>query len=187
MTHRERQIAAIKGELPDLLPYVPRIDLWYNANSLAGTLPEKHKGRSQDEISLAEGWAMHKGLPDLLDLRGPDDVLHRGIGMMATRHSVHKFSFSSNIDIRIDRQGDTTTIEYHTPKGMIRTATAFPEDLRRAGSTVSIITEHPIKVPEDYDILASLFENIDIFFFVPSCLVPKRSRNGGGRMKKVLS
>ena len=70
---------AFRGEMPDLLPYVPRIDLWYNANSYAGTLPAKHRGKSQDDISRAEGWAMHKQLPDFLDTKGPEDMLHRGV------------------------------------------------------------------------------------------------------------
>ena len=55
MTHKQRMLMAMRGEMPDILPYVPRIDLWYNANSMAGTLPERHKGRTQDEISRAEG------------------------------------------------------------------------------------------------------------------------------------
>jgi corrinoid protein of di/trimethylamine methyltransferase len=155
-------LAAIRGETADLLPYVPRIDLWYNANVLAGTLPEKHRRRRQDEISRAEGWALHKVLADLLDLRGPEDVLHRGIGVMATRHSVYRYRFSSGVDIRVQRDGDTTRIEYHTPLGMVSTTTTFPEEMKRAGSTVSIITERPIKSPGDYRILAYVFENLDV-------------------------
>jgi len=84
-THKDRIWAAVRGEMPDALPYVPRIDLWYNANSLAGTLPDKHKDRSRDEIALSEGWALFKMLPDMLDLRGPEDIIHRAIGIHPTR------------------------------------------------------------------------------------------------------
>ena len=48
MTPKQRFRAAFRGEMPDLLPYVPRIDLWYNANSYAATLPEKHRGRTPE-------------------------------------------------------------------------------------------------------------------------------------------
>ncbi len=44
MTHKERILKAARGEMPDMLPYIPRIDLWYSANSRAGTLPEQHQG-----------------------------------------------------------------------------------------------------------------------------------------------
>ena len=121
MTHRERIEAAMRGEMADQLPYVPRIDLWYNANSLADTLPKKHKGRTQDEISRAEGWALHKVLQDLVDVRTPEGTLHRAIGVYATRQSVHRFRFSEDVDVRVTREGDSTQVEYHTPVGLVGT------------------------------------------------------------------
>ncbi len=162
MTHRERIEAAMRGEVADQLPYVPRIDLWYNANSLAGTLPEKHKGRTQDEISRAEGWALHKVLQDLVDVRSPDAALHRAIGVYATRQSVHRFRFSEKVDVRVSRKGDSTRVEYHTPLGMVSSKTEFSDEYRRAGSTIPVITEHAIKGPEDYRVLAYIFENLEL-------------------------
>lgn len=79
MTHKQRILMAARGEMPDILTYAPRIDLWYNANSLSDTLPEKHKGRTQDEISRAEGWALHKIIPEYLKVRRPEDNLHRAM------------------------------------------------------------------------------------------------------------
>lgn len=162
MRHKQRIMAAMRGEMADVLPYVPRIDMWYNANSLAGSLPEKHRGRTQDEISRAEGWALHKVLPDLIDLRTPEDVIHRGIGVYATRHGVHRFRFPSDIDIRVNRKGDSTRIEYHTPVGIASTTTVFTDDLRRAGSTLPFITEPPIKRLEDFQPLAYIFEHLEL-------------------------
>jgi hypothetical protein len=74
MTKKERILTAMRGEVPDKLPYTPRFDLWYNANSYRGTLPKRHQGRTHDEIARAEGWALHKVIPELLevvDLRKP--------------------------------------------------------------------------------------------------------------------
>ena len=31
MTHRERMLAALRGEPSDRLPWIPRLDLWYSA------------------------------------------------------------------------------------------------------------------------------------------------------------
>ena len=148
--------------MPDILPYVPRIDLWYNANSRAGALPKQHRGKTQDEISLSQGWALHKVLPDLLDQRSPEDILHRAIGVIATRQFLHRFRFSSKIDVRVVRDHDNIKIEYHTPAGTVSTATTFPEEMKQAGSTIPFITEHPIKQPKDYKPLVSLFENIQL-------------------------
>jgi len=60
MTHRGRILKVARGEMVDKIPFVPGLDLWYNAKSLAGTLPERHKGRTQDEIPRAEGCPLHK-------------------------------------------------------------------------------------------------------------------------------
>jgi hypothetical protein len=154
---------AVRGEMPDLLPYVPRIDLWYNANSLTGSLPERHRGRSQDEISRAEGWALHKTLPDLLDTRGPEGLLHRGLGLFSVRQMGYRFQFSPTIDIEVEQEGDTTCVRYHTPIGVASVETVFTDELRRAGSTIPFIKEHVIKRPEDYRVVGYLFENIELF------------------------
>ena len=64
MTHKQRMLMTARGEMPDVLPYVPRFDLWYNANSWAGTLPPEHKGRTADEIAReigADGYAQDAG------------------------------------------------------------------------------------------------------------------------------
>ncbi len=39
MTHKERILAACRGEVPDCIPWIPRLDLWHNAHRRAGTLP----------------------------------------------------------------------------------------------------------------------------------------------------
>ena len=162
MTHKERIRAAVRGAMPDALPYVPRIDLWYNANSLAGTLPDKHKDRSRDEIALAEGWALFKMLPDMLDLRGPEDIIHRAIGIHPTRTYPYRVRFPADVRIKVDQSSAETRVEYHTPVGVVSTKTYFPEELRMAGSTYPVITEHAIKGQEDYAVLAHIFANLKV-------------------------
>ena len=43
MTHKERMLAAARGDIADHLPYAPRIDLWFQANKARGTIPEVHR------------------------------------------------------------------------------------------------------------------------------------------------
>ena len=43
MTHREKLLKVARGEMVDTIPWIPRIDLWHNARSLAGTLPPKYR------------------------------------------------------------------------------------------------------------------------------------------------
>ena len=65
MNHKERMLKAARGEKVDHLPWAPRIDLWYKANSHRGTLPSKYRpGVAIDEIADDIGGAYHKVVPE---------------------------------------------------------------------------------------------------------------------------
>jgi hypothetical protein len=92
-THKQRILTALKGEMPDTLPYVPRIDLWYNANVAFDTLPAQHKGRTQDEISRAQGWALHKIVPEFLKVDKPGTPAPR-LGIYRLLEMVFDYKFA---------------------------------------------------------------------------------------------
>lgn len=162
MTHKQRFLMAARGELPDTLPYVPRIDLWYNANSAAGTLPEKYRGMSQDDISRSEGWAFHKIVPEFLKVREPEDSIHRALGIYSLKETVFKCKFAPTIHIDVKRDGDYTTVEYRTPVGTVSTKTSYTDEMRKSGASITWIQEHIIKRPEDYRVVAYIFENLEL-------------------------
>ncbi len=55
MTHKQRILAAARGEKLDKLPFGARIDTWYNYHAAHGTLPEKYQGWSQTDIIRDQG------------------------------------------------------------------------------------------------------------------------------------
>ena len=162
MTHRQRLLAAVRGDMPDHLPYAPRIDLWFNANSLNGTLPQRHRGRTRDEIALSEGWALHKVVADHLHQPDPDAMLHRALGVHYMKEYVAHFTFTDRIKIDVQREGDRTRIRYTTAKGSITTSTVYSQEMRRSGTSVPWIEEHAVKTPYDLKVLAGIFENMDV-------------------------
>lgn len=162
MTHKERMLMAARGEMPDVLPYVPRFDLWYNANAYADTLPAEHKGRTADEIARAEGWALHKVIPELLKVETPEENLHRGLGLYSLKENGYRVEFSSNVEIRVHQEGDTKRVEYHTPIGMVSVMEVITEEMKSAGASITWLEERAIKSVDDYRILKYIFENIEI-------------------------
>lgn len=162
MTHRERIIRAGRGELCDVIPYVPRIDLWYNANAANDTLPERHKGRSQDEISRAEGWALHKVIPELLAAEKPEDNQHRALGIYDLKEYPFRHNLPKDVEVVVRREGDITRIEYHTPVGTASAATLYDDNMRKAGVSITWIQEHIIKKREDYKAVGYIFENLEV-------------------------
>jgi methylmalonyl-CoA mutase cobalamin-binding domain/chain len=162
MTHRQRLQAAVRGDMPDHIPYAPRIDLWHNANSLNGTLPKRHRGKTRDQVALAEGWALHKVVADHLNQPHPDAMLHRALGVHFMKEYVAHFTFTDRVKIDVQREGDRTRIRYTTAKGSITTRTVYSQDMRRSGTSVPWIEEHAVKSPDDLGVLAHLFENMDV-------------------------
>jgi methylmalonyl-CoA mutase cobalamin-binding domain/chain len=162
MTHRQRLLAAVRGDMPDHLPYAPRIDLWFNSNSLNGTLPQRHQGRTRDQIALSEGWALHKVVADHLRQPNPDAMLHRALGVHFMKEYVAHFTFSDRVEIEVKRAGDRTRVRYNTAKGHITTSTVYSQEMRRSGTSVPWIEEHAVKTPGDLKVLAGIFENMDV-------------------------
>jgi len=161
-THKQRMLMAARGEMPDVLPYVPRFDLWYNANAWADTLPGEHKGRSADEIARAEGWALHKVVPELLKVDSPEENVHRGLGLYSLKENGYRILFSPNIDVRVNREGDTTRVEYHTPVGAVSVTEVITEEMKRAGASITWLEERALKTADDYRVLKYIFENIEV-------------------------
>jgi hypothetical protein len=148
--------------MPDHIPYAPRIDLWYNANSLNGTLPKRHRDKTRDQIALSEGWALHKVVADHLNQPHPDAMLHRALGVHFMSEYVAQFTFTDRVKIDVERAGDRTRVRYTTARGSITTGTVYSQDMRRSGTSVPWIEEHAVKTPDDLKVLAHLFENLDV-------------------------
>lgn len=162
MTHRQRLRRAVRGEIPDQIPYAPRIDLWYNANSLNDTLPARHRRKSRTEIALSEGWALHTVVADHLNQPDPDAMLHRALGVHFMKEYVAHFTFTDRVKIDVRREGDRTHVRYNTARGVITTCTVYSQEMRRSGISVPWIEEHAVKSTDDLKVLSHLFENMDV-------------------------
>ena len=166
MTHRQRILKVARGAMVDKIPFVPRIDLWHNAHELAGTLPEIHKGRTVEEIHRAEGWPLHKMIPEYLKPEKPEDIIHRAIGLYRLKEFPYDFEFSSDveIDVEYEEEGDEymTHVEYHTPLGMVSVRHGYTAEMKRSGASITWVKEHAIKGPKDYRVLAHLFGNLKL-------------------------
>jgi methylmalonyl-CoA mutase cobalamin-binding domain/chain len=162
MTHKQRMFTTIRGELPDFMPYAPRIDLWYNANSLAGSLPARHSDRTLDDICRAEGWALHKVIPEYRKLRNETDTLHSALGVLSLRETVYSYKLSPDVEVKVKRNGNRKSIEYQTPVGLVSSSIVYTEEMEKAGASAVWIDEYLIKKSSDYRVLSYIFENIEL-------------------------
>ncbi len=162
MTYKERILKAAKGEWADYLPWVPRIDLWHNSNSMRGTLPKPFKKEtSLDEIADYIGGGYHKIVPEFLKVRSPEDNIDRGIGVYRLWGMAYRPELVG-VDREVKREGEATLVTYHTPVGSVSCKYIYTEEMKRAGASITWITEHVIKEPKDYKTVGYIFKNIKI-------------------------
>jgi len=166
LTHRERILRVARGETVDTIPWVPRIDLWHNANERAGTLPDKYRGLSVDEIHRMEGWPLHKMIPEYLKPEHPEDIVHRAMGLYRLKEFPYDFEFSSDVDIKVEYENDLdeeiTYVEYHTPVGTVSVRHGITGEMKRSGASITWVKETAVKRAEDYRVLAHIFGNMTL-------------------------
>ncbi len=161
MTHKERILAACRGEVPDRIPWVPRLDLWHNAHQLAGTLPERFQGATRREITDAMGVGYHAVVPDFLDVRSADDMIDRGLGIYRLREMPFA-TILHDVEREVTVTGDNTRVVYHTPVGSVSCKFGYTAEMREAGASIPWLYEPVLKGAEDYGVLEHIFANLEV-------------------------
>jgi hypothetical protein len=162
MTHKERMLKAARGEWTDQLPWAPRIDLWYNSNSMRGTLPGKYpKDATLDQIADDIGGAYHKIFPDFLNVRSPEDNIDRGIGLYRLWGMPYRPDLIG-VEREVKKEEDATLVTYHTHLGSVSCKILHTEEMKQAGISMTWVGEHVIKEPKHYKTVGYIFKNIKI-------------------------
>ncbi|MCH8102290.1 MAG: hypothetical protein IIB28_03935 [Chloroflexi bacterium] len=138
MTERERQIAILEGRSPDRIPWIPRMEIWYTAHRLAGTLP-----------------------PEYQELRLSDIQKDLGIGASARTGRVYTKRLRG-VDVVTRLDGMFSTTEYRTPVGMVSETFQRTVDLDKAGIQ-GLMMKKLIKRPEDYETVMYICENTEYY------------------------
>jgi len=108
MDHRERMLKAARGEWTDQLPWAPRIDLWYNANSSSRNLPAAlSQEATLDEVADLIGGAYHKIVPEFLNVRAPEDNIDRALGVYRLRGMAYRPELTG-VEREVRKEGDVT-------------------------------------------------------------------------------
>lgn len=158
MTHRERMLAVLAGAATDRIPWVPRLDLWYRANALAGSLPPGLPRDTLPALVDALDWGFHAVVPDFRDLRGPEDDADRALGIYNLHFMPYRTAFPG-IARDWRRDGDLTHVAYRTPEGTARCSVLYNDAMRRAGISITHVAEPVIKSLDDFRAVGALFRH----------------------------
>ena len=161
MTDRQRILAAVRGDIPDRLPWVPRLEFWYRARLRSGALPAELRSLSLPEIADRLGVGCYSVVPDFTDCPRETDMLDRALGIFNLPVLPYRVTLE-DVDRRVLGHGRERVIEYHTPVGSIRTATVFTDEMLDGGASMSWITEHAIRKPRDFEVAGYIFSHLKV-------------------------
>jgi hypothetical protein len=135
MTNRERLLAIMDGKLPDCVPWIPRLQIWYEANRREGTLPKPYRNMALREVER--------------------DVF----GGTAARDAIIYRIEIEGVEIRTHRPSELETVtEYVTPVGTVTTKLRSTPHLRRTGIQDAEV-EFMLKRRDDYPVVEYLVEH----------------------------
>ena len=161
MTERERILAAIRGEAPDRMPWVPRLEFWHRARLRAGAMPGELRGLSLKEVAARLGVGLYASVPDFTQRVEDADMLDRGLGVFNVAALPYRVILDG-VERRVSHRGRETVTEYHTPAGSLRTAEMFTEEMLDAGASISWVTEHAIREPRDFEVAEYIFSHLKV-------------------------
>ena len=135
MTNRERILAILDGNPPDRIPWIPRLQIWYDAHRACDTLPDRYRDCTLRQVE--------------------QDVF----GGTAARDAVIWHSELRDIEVRTHQPNQWETLtEYVTPVGTVTTRFRTTERLKQQAIQDAQV-EFMIKRPEDYAVVEYIVEH----------------------------
>ncbi|MGI6778612.1 MAG: uroporphyrinogen decarboxylase family protein [Acetivibrionales bacterium] len=160
MTFKEQILAAVRGEPLPCLPFVPRLDLWYNGNKATNSLPDKYKNATLTEIVDDLGLGYHCVVPDFSAIEDDMDAADVGLGIFRTKSIL--YTVELNVEKKVNKNNGETETIYITPYGELKTKTVYTDDMKLQGITQPQITEPAVKTEADYAKVGYIFENATV-------------------------
>ena len=152
MSVKSNMLAALKGDLPDQIPYIPRLELWYAACMANNILPEQYKNTSMEDIAGAEGWGIYRITSHCSRCSDfSEELPFYAIGVYALQESPYQFMLRSVgltvVDLGTDVDADRFLQEVH-PK-------LRPVELAVAGVLLAGTCQSPMDIGEAANASAS--------------------------------
>jgi len=137
LTHKQRALAAMRGRPVDHVPFIARMELWYNYNRNAGTLPARFRH--------ATLWELQREL----------DVGIFGFGVWEASYFRLEYR---GVELETEHEDGITTTRYVTPYGTLASRDRMADELKEAAGTGARV-EYPFRGAQDFDALQYLFDH----------------------------
>jgi hypothetical protein len=161
MSMRQRALAALNGEMPPRLPLITRLETWQVGHLRQGTLPERFRGLSLDELHRVLGVGRLKfTVPYALRLRGVEMRVWLNGELRRQESDPLVENFPGMWDFVSTEQPGVTETELRTPRGRLTLQHMFLAEGALSG-TDPYLKQHLIREPEDYAAVEYILERAE--------------------------
>jgi uroporphyrinogen-III decarboxylase len=165
LSMHDRVQAVLQGKQPDRLPFIDRMEIWYQSKCWSGSLPAKYHEMSLNDIHYSVGIGRQK-------FTAPYAFKLRNIEVVCTFENEIIYRDSEPVTeyfpaqwapdlIPRDKEG-STAIDYITPVGKLSIAYEVAESMVALGGVEPYLTHHLIKAKEDYRTAEYIIEHTEI-------------------------
>ena len=158
---RQRALTVLRGEMPERLPFITRLETWYKSHVRSNSLPEHLRGLTLDQVHAAVGIGR-------LKFSAPFAFRLRGVEVKATFNGDPLFhSYEPVIEnfpgmwdlVPTDRAGETIT-ELITPQGrLILQHKLLPDNVLTG--TDPYLKRHLLQDETDWRVLYHILEKLE--------------------------
>ncbi len=161
MTHKQRMLAAIRGEPTDRIPWAPRMDLWSIAHRARGKTPKRFVGMNTAQIADELNVACHAVRADYTLARDPIDFALRGLGL--DHHPDYPFRVGlRNLRMSFEHQDGTYQTTIHAPAGDVTMRLQMSRQMAADGISLPFVQKYPIETLDDFEAVAQAFEHLEV-------------------------
>jgi hypothetical protein len=159
---RQRALTVLRGERPQRLPFITRLDAWYKSHARTYTLPQPLRELTLDQVHAAVGVGR-------LKFSNPFALRLRGVEVRATFNGEPLFhahepvieNFPGMWDfVPTDRAGETIT-ELITPRGRLSLQHKSLASNVQTG-TDPYLTRRPVQDQDDFGIVEYILDKADL-------------------------
>ncbi|MCX7030590.1 MAG: hypothetical protein NTU62_10795 [Spirochaetes bacterium] len=155
MNWRDAMLGVMRGEPALGLLFVPRLDIWYNANRKRGTLPEELQSLDLAGVAERLGVGFHSVVPDFARTGDDRNLHHRALGFYNHPDFPYRADFSG-IEHRVVVEQQALSTIYRTSTGDVSTRIRYGPEFLDSGASIPDILEPAIKGPDDYPRVAEI-------------------------------
>ena len=162
MSQRDRLLAVLAGEQPDRIPFIDRLEVWYDARTRTGTLPEEFRDLTLTEIHRAVGMGQLEFVrPVGFRLRGVELRVTFNGESYFTEHEPVVFHYPGFRDIVQRDKPGLTRFELVTPVGTVAGEEQMLQETIDCGEE-PYLREHLIKEDDDFRVAHWILDHMEL-------------------------